>query len=164
MRRSSSIADSILRAIPDKVSGLVGLLDRIPYDIIALIARLSVGAVFWRSGQTKLDGWHVSESAVILFQTEYRLPLIDPWTAATLTAFSEHLFPILLVAGLAGRFAALAMLAMTLVIEIFVYPAAWPTHGTWAACLLLVMARGPGTFSLDHLIGKRLVGKEFGRV
>jgi putative oxidoreductase len=156
MQRSRSIADSIPRAIPDRVYALVGLLDRIPHDIIALIARLSVGAVFWRSGQTKLDGWHVSDSAVFLFQTEYKLPLIDPGTAASLAAFNEHLFPILLVAGLASRFAALALLAMTLVIEVFVYPGAWPTHGTWAACLLLIIARGPGIFSFDYLVAKRL--------
>jgi putative oxidoreductase len=155
MRRSTSSADDIPRAIPHRAYDLVGLLGRIPYDIIALIARLSIGAVFWRSGQTKLDGWHVSESAIFLFQTEYKLPLIDPWTAASLAAFSEHLFPILLVAGLASRFAALALFAMTLVIQIFVYPGAWPTHGTWAACLLLIIARGPGIFSLDHLVAKR---------
>jgi putative oxidoreductase len=156
MRPSNSIADRIPRAAPDKGYAPAALLGRIPHDIIALIARISIGAVFWRSGQTKLDGWHVSESAVFLFQNEYQLPLIDPWTAASLAAFSEHLFPLLLVAGLASRFAALTLLAMTLVIQIFVYPEAWPTHGTWAACLLLVMARGPGIFSFDYLVAKRL--------
>ncbi|MEA2830261.1 MAG: putative oxidoreductase [Bradyrhizobium sp.] len=156
MRRSNSIADDIPRAVPDKVYAPAALFGRIPHDIIALIARISIGAVFWRSGQTKLDGWHVSESAVFLFQNEYQLPWIDPWTAASLAAFSEHLFPLLLVAGLASRFAALTLLAMTLVIQIFVYPEAWPTHGTWAACLLLVMARGPGIFSFDYLVAKRL--------
>jgi putative oxidoreductase len=159
MRRSNSIAGSIPRAVPDKVYAPAALLGRIPHDLIVLIARVSVGAVFWRSGQAKLEGLHVSEGAVFLFQTEYQLPLIDPWTAASLAAFSEHLFPLLLVAGLASRFAALALLAMTLVIQIFVYPQAWPTHGTWAACLLLVLARGPGIFSLDYLVAKRL-GRE----
>jgi putative oxidoreductase len=80
------------------------------------------------------------------------LPLIDPWLGAHLAAASEHLFPVLLVLGLATRFAALALLGMTLVIQVFVYPDAWPTHGTWAACLLLLMARGPGVVSLDHVL------------
>nr|WP_320198880.1 DoxX family protein [Agrobacterium sp. rho-13.3]MDX8308410.1 DoxX family protein [Agrobacterium sp. rho-13.3] len=141
------------------VQGSIGLLGRIPHDLIALVARLSIGAVFWQSGQTKVEGWHVTDSAVYLFQTEYKLPLIDPWLAAHLAAFNEHFFPILLVFGLASRFAALALFGMTMVIEIFVYPDAWPTHGTWAACLLLVIARGPGMFSIDHLIAKRFGAK-----
>ncbi|CAK7260649.1 MULTISPECIES: DoxX family protein [unclassified Shinella] len=130
-------------------------LDRIPNDLIALVARLSIAAVFWRSGQTKLDGWSVSDSAVYLFENEYKLPLVDPWLAAHLAAFAEHLFPLLLVIGLASRFSALALLAMTLVIEIFVYPDAWPTHGTWAVSLLFIAARGPGLFSIDATIDRQ---------
>jgi putative oxidoreductase len=147
-----------LRTISAKLKGLIGILGRFPQDVISLIARLSVGAVFWQSGQTKLEGWHVSSNAVYLFQTEYKLPIIDPWVAAHLGTFCELFFPILLVVGLASRFAALALLGMTLVIEVFVYPDAWPTHGTWAVCFLVVMARGPGIFSLDHF-----VAREFGR-
>jgi putative oxidoreductase len=133
----------------------IALLESIPYALIALIARVAPAAVFWQSGQTKLEGWHVSDNAIYLFREEYRLPLIDPVIAAHLAAFAEHFFPILLVLGLATRFAALALLGMTLVIEIFVYPGAWPTHGTWAACFLLLMAQGAGTWSLDHLIKTR---------
>ncbi|WP_442953860.1 DoxX family protein [Pararhizobium sp.] len=131
---------------------LISLFGRIPQDLTALIARLSIAAVFWQSGQTKVEGWQVTESAVYLFETEYKLPLVDPWLAAHLAAFSEHFFPVLLVLGFASRFAALALLGMTLVIEIFVFPAAWPTHGTWAACLLIVIAGGPGKVSLDHMV------------
>jgi putative oxidoreductase len=134
---------------------IIGWLSTIPNDLTALIARLSIAMVFWQSGQTKLDGWHVSDTAVYLFENEYKLPLINPWLAAHLAAFNEHFFPILLAFGLASRFAALALLGMTLVIEIFVYPDAWPTHGTWAACLLLVISRGPGMLSIDHFIAKR---------
>jgi len=137
------------------IEAAIGLLDRIPNDFIVLIARLSVAGVFWRSGQTKVSGWHVTDSALYLFQNEYKLPLIDPWLAAHLAAFSEHFFPVLLVIGLASRLSALALLGMTLVIEIFVFPDAWPTHGTWAVCFLVVIARGPGNLSLDHLIAKR---------
>lgn len=130
----------------------MGLLDRIPHDLIAIVARLSIAAVFWNSGQTKLDGWRVSENAVYLFEHEYALPLISPVIAAHLATLAEHLLPILLVIGLGSRLAALGLLAMTLVIQVFVYPDAWPTHGTWAACLLLIIARGPGRLSLDQLV------------
>jgi putative oxidoreductase len=143
-------------------SGIAGLINRlttlmacIPYWFVALIARLSIAGVFWRSGQTKLEGWQMSDSAILLFKEEYRLPLIDPTLAAYLATFAEHFFPVLLVLGFATRFAALALLIMTLVIEIFVYPDAWPTHGTWAACLLILMTQGPGKASLDHLIAQR---------
>jgi putative oxidoreductase len=156
MDQARTASSTGVYAISDKINGLFGLLSDIPHDAIALIARFSVGAVFWQSGLTKLDGWHVSDSAVYLFKTEYKLPLIDPWAAAHIGAFSELFFPILLFVGLASRFAALALLCMTLVIEIFVYPDAWPTHGTWAVCFLVVIARGPGLFSLDHLIARRL--------
>jgi putative oxidoreductase len=156
MDQARTASNTGVYAISDKINGLFGLLGGIPHDAIALIARLSVGAVFWQSGLTKLDGWHVSDSAVYLFKTEYKLPLIDPWVAAHIGTFNELFFPILLFVGLASRFAALALLCMTLVIEIFVYPDAWPTHGTWAACFLVVIVRGPGLFSLDHLIARKL--------
>ena len=133
----------------------IAVLDRIPYWFIALAARIFPAAVFWQSGETKVVGWHLKPSAVMLFQNEYQLPLIDPSIAAYATALSEHFFPILLVIGLAARFSALALLFMTAVIEIFVYPGAWPTHGVWATCFLLVIARGPGSLSLDHLVAHR---------
>jgi putative oxidoreductase len=143
---------------PGSLSGLVerlfALFGTIPHSLIALVARLSIAAVFWQSGQTKVDGFMLNDTAVYLFENEYKLPLIDPTIAAHLAAVSEHLFPVLLVLGLGSRFAALALLGMTAVIEIFVYPAAWPTHGTWAACLLVIIARGPGIISLDHLIAR----------
>ena len=128
------------------------LFESIPYALVALTARVAPAAVFWQSGQTKLEGWHVSDNAIYLFREEYKLPLIDPVIAAHLAAFAEHFFPILLVLGLATRFAALALLGMTLVIEIFVYPDAWPTHLSWAAPLLLLAARGGGRFSVDRAL------------
>ena len=133
----------------------LGALNCIPYWPIALSARVFPAAVFWQSGQTKVAGWHLKPGAIALFQNDYQLPLIDPTVAAYVSAFNEHLFPILLVLGLATRFAALALLLMTAVIEIFVYPGAWPTHGVWATCFLLLLARGPGALSLDHLIARR---------
>jgi putative oxidoreductase len=129
------------------------LLDRIPQSLISLAARIFPAAVFWMSGRTKVEGFDVTDNAVALFREEYALPLLDPLVAARLAAFGEHVFPALLVIGLGSRFAALALLGMTAVIE-YVYPDAWPTHGTWATCFLVVIARGPGVFSLDYLLGR----------
>ena len=133
----------------------IGALDCIPYWFTALAARIFPAAVFWQSGQTKVAGWHLKPSAISLFENEYQLPLIDPTIAAYVSAVSEHFFSVLLVIGLATRFSALALLCMTAVIEIFVYPGAWPTHGVWATCFLVVIARGPGLLSLDHLIARK---------
>jgi putative oxidoreductase len=137
------------------VQHAIATLDRIPDWFIALAARIFPATVFWQSGQTKVAGWHLKVSAIALFENEYHLPLIDPTTAAYASTFSEHLFPILLILGLATRFSAFALLFMTAVIEIFVYPGAWPTHGLWATCFLVVIARGPGAVSLDHLIARK---------
>ncbi|MGE4249813.1 MAG: DoxX family protein [Parvibaculaceae bacterium] len=141
------------------VERAIALCEQIPYSLAALAARIFPAAVFWQSGQTKLDGWRVSDNAIYLFREEYRLPVIDPAVAAHLAAFAEHAFPILLVLGLATRFAALALIVMTLVIQVFVYPGAWPTHGTWIACFLILIARGAGAWSLDHVIWKQYCGR-----
>jgi len=138
------------------ITTLFGLFEKIPHSLIALLARVSIGGVFWMSGQTKVSGFHLAEGTVDLFRDEYHLPFIDPTVAAVLAAISEHLFSALLIVGLASRFSALALLGMTLVIEIFVYPDAWATHGTWAICFLVIITKGPGMFSLDWvLFGKR---------
>jgi putative oxidoreductase len=92
---------------------------------------------------------------VDLFRDEYRLPLIPPEIAAPLAAFAEHFFPILILLGLATRLSALGLLGMTMTIQLFVYPDAYPTHGTWAAVLLYLMVHGPGKLSLDHWISRR---------
>ncbi|MBK8283758.1 MAG: DoxX family protein [Ahniella sp.] len=127
------------------------LLRRFPESLLLLGSRLFPAALFWQSGQTKVEGWALNDSALYLFQEEYQLPFLDPNLAAHLAAISEHLFPLLLVLGLATRFSALALLGMTLIIQCLVYPDAWPTHGTWAMLFLWLVIRGPGWFSLDHL-------------
>ncbi|PKO27625.1 MAG: hypothetical protein CVU32_02470 [Betaproteobacteria bacterium HGW-Betaproteobacteria-5] len=148
---------------------LINLFSRIPDSLIALIGRFSIAAIFWKSGQTKIEGlaidlvsgefqfgWpHLSESALELFRSEYQLPLLPPELAAPMAAFGEHLFPILILLGLATRFSSLALLIMTMTIQIFVYPDAYPTHGVWAAVLLVLIARGPGVVSIDHWLAKR---------
>lgn len=140
------------------VRAAIDCFERIPHSALALAARIFPAAVFWQSGRTKVEGWSVSDSAVFLFREEYALPLVDPVLAAWGATIAEHVLPILLVIGLASRFAALGLLGMTAVIQILVYPGAWPTHGVWAACLLLVLARGPGSWSLDHWIARRCAG------
>lgn len=148
---------------------MVGWMSCIPHSLIAFVGRFSIAAVFWKSGQTKVQGlsidlfsttyelgWpRLSDSARTLFAQEYRLPLIPPELAALMAATAEHLLPLLLLVGLLTRLSALGLLLMTGVIQIFVYPDAYPTHGTWAAILLYVMARGPGTISLDCWLMRR---------
>jgi putative oxidoreductase len=137
---------------------LIGLLEQIPQSLVSLLARIIIGLVFFQSGLTKVDGLHVTDAAIFLFQEEYKLPLLSPWLAAHMAAIMELSMPLFLWAGLATRFAAVALLGMTLVIEIFVYPEAYVMHGLWAVALLALIKYGAGAFSLDHLIAGREAG------
>jgi putative oxidoreductase len=133
---------------------LITPLNRIPSNLLLLVARLGIAAVFFESGRTKVDGLlTLKDSTYYLFETDYALPLIPPNIAAHAATYSEHLFPILLVLGLFSRLGALGLLGMTTVIEVFVYPDAWPTHLSWAGLLLPIIACGPGAWSLDNLLG-----------
>lgn len=135
------------------MSSLSTWLDRIPDAPVALMLRLFPALVFWQSGRTKVEGLSIKDSTWFLFETEYALPVIPHEVAAVLATVAEHLLPVLLILGLCTRLSALGLLGMTAVIQIFVYPDAWMTHGLWAAPLLAVAARGPGQWSADHLIG-----------
>jgi putative oxidoreductase len=137
---------------------IVGALDRLPGWFLGLLARVSIAGVFWRSGQTKVDGFRVLDSTFMLFREEYRVPLLPPDVAAYMATVAEHLCPALLVIGLAARFNALALLVMTLVIQAFVYPEAWPDHILWMSVLLYIIGRGPGALSVDHLIRRTYRG------
>jgi putative oxidoreductase len=131
------------------------LAERIPYSLTALISRFAVASVFWRSGQTKVHGFSIREETFLLFRDEYMVPLLPPDVAAHVSTVAEHGFPILLVVGLASRLSALGLFAMTMVIQIFVYPSGWPEHILWIALLLSLVARGSGALSLDQLIWQR---------
>jgi putative oxidoreductase len=134
-----------------RVGALAGRL--LPQTFLLLVARCGIAAVFFQSGRTKVTGFlTLTDSAYQLFRTDYALPFIPPVPAAHLAAYSEHLFPILLVLGLFTRPAAAALLGMTAVIEVFVYPDAWPTHLSWAGLLLPLIAYGGGAWSLDRLL------------
>jgi putative oxidoreductase len=141
------------------VDSLIGLLDRVPYALLALPLRLAAATVFWNSAMTKLANW---DTTIELFTDEYKVPLLPPEVAANLALSVELTTPVLLVLGLLTRAAALALLGMTAVIEIFVYPQAWPTHIQWAAMLLVLLCRGAGTLSLDHVVWQR-VGQRGGK-
>ncbi|TMG87212.1 MAG: DoxX family protein [Betaproteobacteria bacterium] len=127
-------------------------LERVPYTFLAIPLRLAVATVFWNSAMTKLANW---DTTVALFVDEYKVPLLPPEVAAYIAATIELTTPVLLVLGLLTRPAAAVLLAMTLVIEAFVYPLAWPTHIQWAAMLLVLLCRGAGKLSIDHLLRRR---------
>lgn len=131
------------------------LAERVPHSAVALIARFAVASVFWRSGQTKVNGFSLREETFVLFREEYRVPLLPPDLAAYLATTAEHVFPILLIVGFASRLSALGLFGMTMVIQLFVYPGGWPEHILWIASLVLIIARGPGALSLDHLVWQR---------
>ncbi|MBW4791583.1 DoxX family protein [Pseudomonas tolaasii] len=151
------------------INRVIALFEKIPYSLIAFLARFSIAAVFWKSGQTKVENFAIdlvsgtfqlgaprlAPSTIPLFQSEYHVPLLSPEVAAHLSAFAEHFFPALILIGFATRFSALALIGMTLTIQLFVYPEAYPTHGTWIAILLLLVTKGPGCLSIDHLIARR---------
>ncbi len=128
-------------------------LDLIPDPLVLLVARVAIAVIFFLSGRTKVDGLlQITPGTFELFRTEYALPLLTPELAAHLATYAEHLFPGLLVLGLFTRASALALFAMTLTIQTFVYPDAWPTHLSWSALLLLLAARGAGDWSLDRFV------------
>ncbi|MFO1101876.1 MAG: DoxX family protein [Methylocystis sp.] len=148
-------------------------LDAIPYALIALFLRIVAAHPFFVSGQTKIDGptvggevfgldvsfqipTSIRDSTFALFADEYRLPLISPTLAAYTASGVEFILPLLLVIGLLTRLSAFGLLMMTMVIQIFVFPDAWWTvHAYWAAILVVLIARGPGAISLDHLLFRR---------
>lgn len=139
-------------AYDNPMARLVRWLDRVPYTLLAIPLRIAVATVFWNSAMTKLANW---ATAMELFREEYKVPLLPPEVAAYMAVSIELTAPVLLLLGLATRPVALVLLGMTAVIEIFVYPQAWPTHIQWAAMLLVLLCRGAGAWSLDHLLRQR---------
>jgi putative oxidoreductase len=137
---------------PGLLADLRARLDAIPWSLIALVARLAVFVVFWRSGSVKLDDW---PGTLTLFAEEYRVPLIPPGIAAWMSVCLELGGSLLVLLGFCTRAATLALLGMVAVIQVFVYPQAWPTHIQWLGFMLPLLARGPGGWSLDRLIWRR---------
>lgn len=138
---------------------ITGWLSGPAFESVALLmARLALAGIFWRSYKTKVveGSWfEISDTTYFLFESEYAgVPLPAP-LAAPMATYAEFTFPILLVLGLGTRFASLALLGMTLVIQFFVYPDAWwSVHFIWVALCLILIARGGGWLSLDAAANK----------
>jgi putative oxidoreductase len=141
--------------IGDRLAELTDLLGRAPLSALQFLMRLSIGAVFWQSGMTKIASW---QTTIVLFRDEYAVPVLPPELAATLATMVELSCPVLLLFGLVTRLATLPMLGMTSVIGVFVYPEQWTEHLMWATILLFILLRGPGALSLDRVIAKTLFG------
>jgi len=152
---NSTALISLRSSLIDTSRRIVDWLETIPYTLLAIPLRVAVATVFWNSGMTKLPNWDMT---VALFTDEYQVPLLPPELAAYMAATIELTTPVMLILGFLTRPAAAILLGMTAVIQIFVYPTAWPTHIQWAAMLLVLLARGPGKLSLDWLIWRRVFG------
>ena len=144
-----------MTAQANPIRASVGALNAVPYDVIALICRAATFSVFIRSGTQKLSDWN---STLLLFQNEYHVPVLPPAFAAYMATTLELGCSSLVLAGLLTRVSTLLLLGMTLVIQLFVYPDAWPTHIQWLAFMIVLVLRGPGRMSLDALIGPKLAG------
>lgn len=130
------------------------VLDRFPTSLLALAFRFAVSTVFFRSGMTKLASW---DTTVALFEMEYMVPILPPVAGAYLATATEIGAALMLIFGFGTRFAATALLGLTLVIQVFVYPENWPDHLLWASILAWLLTRGAGVLSLDHIVGRRFV-------
>jgi putative oxidoreductase len=129
---------------------------KLPEGLLLAFVRVVLAGIFWRSGQTKVEEgtwFQVTDTTYELFRTEYAGVPLPPEFAALAATTAEHVFPALLLAGLFTRFSALALLGMTMTIQIFVYPEAWwAAHSLWAALALVLVLRGGGWLSLDSLL------------
>jgi putative oxidoreductase len=134
----------------------IRVLNAVPYDVLALIARAATFSVFWRSGTQKLSDW---SATIALFQNEYHTPVLPPVIAAYTATTLEIGCSSLVLIGLMTRVSTLLLLGMTATIQLFIYPDAWPTHIQWLAFMAVLVLRGPGRVSLDALIGPRLIGR-----
>lgn len=138
--------------------GLLAIFARVaeralPLDLLLLVQRFAIATIFFLSGRTKVEGWFtLTDTTFFLFENDYALPFLSPIHAAYAATVAEHVFPLLLVVGLFTRLSALALIGMTLTIQIFVYPEAWPTHLSWAGLLLPLIAFGGGRVSLDRAV------------
>jgi len=148
--QATSFADT---AAARAAASVLRWLDNVPYTLLAIPLRLALAVVFWNSAMAHLASW---DTTLYLFASEYKVPVLPPDLAAYMAVSIEVSTPVLLVLGLLTRPAVLVLLGMTTVIEVFVYPQAWPTHIQWAAMMLVLLCRGPGKLSLDNFIAKWL--------
>lgn len=144
---------SLMPALVSTVTAITTRLERIPLSLLLLLARVGVGMVFFKAGLLKYESF---EFTVLLFRDEYKVPFLDPEFGARMAMIQELGLPVLLFLGLGTRLATLPLFGMLVVIQTFVYPNAWADHLYWAGTLLFILAKGPGVFSVDHLIARRV--------
>jgi putative oxidoreductase len=142
LARSLGVIDAIRRG-----------LSRVPLSLLQLLMRVAIGSVFFNAGLLKYRSWEIT---LLLFRDEYKVPLFDPTLMARMATFNELTFSTLLFLGLATRLATLPFLGMIVVIQTFVYPNAWIEHLVWTSILLVLLTRGGGALSVDHLIARRV--------
>ena len=148
--KTVTMSATTVRAPRIRLAETLAWLDRFPSWLQQLLFRLAVGSVFLKAGLTKIASW---ESTVALFRDEYQVPVLPAEIAATLATTFELGCSTLLIVGLGARLAALPLLGMIAVIQLFVYPSAWAEHLTWGSILAAILTRGAGTASLDRLLG-----------
>lgn len=141
LARSLGVIDAIRRG-----------LSRVPLSLLQLLMRVAIGSVFFNAGLLKYRSWEIT---LLLFRDEYKVPLFDPTLMARMATFNELTFSTLLFLGLATRLATLPFLGMIVVIQTFVYPNAWIEHLVWTSILLVLLTRGGGALSVDHLLARR---------
>ncbi len=161
------------------VDSFISACSFIPYALVALALRLIMARVFFLDGQTRIDGprftLHLQDYvnldflrgfdlSVVLplqikaetftaFMVQYPPMPVPPALAAYLVGYAEFILPVMLVIGFGTRFAALGLLILTAMISFFVMPQAlFTTHIFWAAILMVLVSRGPGQISIDHII------------
>jgi len=140
-------------AMRSRIASLWDLVARTPLSIHQLLFRLAIAGVFLHAGLLKLQSW---ESTVALFRDEYKVPVLPPEAAAAMSASIEVGCSLLLLAGLGTRVATLPLLGMIATIQLFVYPQAWPEHLVWGSILAVLLTRGGGAVSIDHVLARAL--------
>lgn len=128
-------------------------------SLLSLAIRLYVGWQFFKAGMVKVGDW---DATIALFQTEYHVPVLPPALAALMGASGELVFPMLLAVGIVSRPAALGLFVVNAMAVLsypalfeFECPAAINDHFYWGALLLVLVAFGPGRFSLDHWLARK---------
>lgn len=126
-------------------------------SVVNLGLRLYLAEVFFTSGMTKIQSW---DTTLMLFEYEYSVPFLSPAMAAYLGTGAELILPVLLLLGLGGRFAAIALFIFNIV-AVISYPtlndAGKVWHYLWGLAFVLPILYGPGKLSIDHILRKKLM-------
>ena len=155
MMTASRLHDDYSPSTMERLGEFRSGLARAALPIVEILLRIGVAGVFWKAAMAKLANWDLT---LALFTNEYAVPFVSPSLAASLATTVEAAAPVMLVFGIAARLGAAALLALTLVIQVFVYPDNWLEHLFWGSVLAYVLTRGPGVFSIDHAVARHVFG------